>query len=187
MIFELFMPLANESGLRSALDSLFYQDTVLARLQQAEPSELQQYFPGQTGEEPESYLNRIGEWVGRKFHGYSIYHAGGRFRSAELLTLREACTVIEGGREYLIDETTAVARFIFPCGAAGHRTELNIANSNPTDWPSEDNLAYRQEAERIRFCFDILLAQAVLETTHDEEVWILESGLYHKLHVWQRQ
>ncbi len=58
----------------------------------------------------------------------------------------------EGGR-YLVDETTAMARFIIP-------------------WRSE------QAAATARLFFENMFAQSVLQVVNgEEEVWMLETGL----------
>jgi len=40
----------------------------------------------------------------------------GRFRIQDLVSRVEAANSEAGGKPYLIDETTAIVRFIFPCG-----------------------------------------------------------------------
>ena len=54
------------------------------------------------------------DFIKDRLVGYSISHVSGRFRSGPLLTQQEASAQEKKGRRYLIDETTAVTRFIFP-------------------------------------------------------------------------
>jgi hypothetical protein len=116
MMFDFFMPLTNESHLRNALDALFYKDTIIARLKALDTPALLQRFSIQAGETEDSYYNRLCEWIAKHFVGYSISNVAGRFRMQDVMTMMEAAGFEEGGGRYLADETTAVVRFIFPCG-----------------------------------------------------------------------
>jgi len=45
IIFEFFMPLANEAALRDSLDALFFKDIVMTRLEKVIPqNQLEKYF-----------------------------------------------------------------------------------------------------------------------------------------------
>ena len=114
MMFEFFMPLTNEGQLRTVLDALFYRDSILARLRTVDLSELEEHFARLDDEHADSYLGRVCDWVADRFGGYSITHVNGRFRASEVLSLRAAAELQERGGRYLIDETTAIVRFIFP-------------------------------------------------------------------------
>src|SRR6202034_2094410 len=113
LTFEFFMPLSNEAHLKTTLDVLFYKDTILARLKAQDTGQLLNRFPKKGDEDTDSYLNRLCEWVARQFVGYSISHVNGRFRASDLCTREEAAS--PPFHKYLIDETTAITRFIFPC------------------------------------------------------------------------
>ncbi|HEY5164234.1 MAG TPA: hypothetical protein VII81_14590, partial [Terriglobales bacterium] len=63
---------------------------------------------------------------------------------------------------YIVDETTAVTRFIFPC----------------TD---------EAEADRIRWFFNVLFARSILELVGEDEVWMIESGMQSRLYVWRNE
>ena len=114
VVFEFFMPLTNETALRATLDSLFYKDTILRKLRGCETLELRKVFKPRSNETDEDYLDRLCIWISKRFVGYSISQVAGRFRGADLCTRSEAAELEKTGR-YLIDETTAVTRFIFPC------------------------------------------------------------------------
>ena len=166
MLFEFFMPLTNEGYLRMSLDALFYKDTIISRLKTVEIAKLKEQFPAHTGEADADFLDRICKWVSDKFGGYSISHVNGRFRAAELKTIKEAYDSLatRAGR-YLIDETTAIVRFIFPCGNDGDT-----------------------EPKQIRYFFTLLFVQSIVETVNGEdEIWLLESGFENKLHIWRVQ
>lgn len=157
IVYEFFMPLTNEAYLRVALDSLFYRDTVEARLRTVDPAELDKAFPPLAGESAETTLERRCAWISSHFGGYSIYHVNGRFR-AQPLAMRAAVSV---GTRYLVDETTAVTRFIFPCEDAA-------------------------EAEQVEFFFTHLFVKAIIEVVNGEdEIWMVETGFRNQLHIWR--
>ena len=160
MVFEFFLPLTNETALRGTLDSLFYKDTILRKLRGCELPNLQEQIEPASDETDEDYLDRLCTWISERFVGYSISHVAGRFRAEELCTRSEAAELENTGR-YLIDETTAVTRFIFPCDDA-------------------------DEAERVRWFFDVLFVQSIIEVVNaEDEIWMVESGMQNRLHIWK--
>lgn len=157
-IYEFFMPLTNEAYLRVSLDALFYRDTVEARLKTIDPPELVKVFPKESSESTSSYTQRLCDWISRRFGGYSIYHVNGRFRAQALAT---RAAVGQGASRYLVDETTAVTRFIFPC-------------ENAT------------EADQVEFFFTNLFVRAIIEVVNGEdEIWMVETGFKNQLHIWR--
>jgi hypothetical protein len=159
LIYEFFMPLTNEPALRATLDALFYKDTVLSKLHSLSLDELNAQVPKEEGESNEDYFERICEWIAHMFVGYSISHVSGRFRSESLATHEEAAQIEKSGR-YLIDETTAITRFIFPC---------------------ED-----EEVDRLRWFFNALFVEGIINVVNGEdEIWMVESGLRNRLHIWR--
>lgn len=151
-IFDFFLPLTNENLLHQNLDELFFKDTLNRRLRAIELDELLPIFPRNTGEDLEEYFSKLTDLASDLFWGYSISHVSGRYRTrAEILTRREAADL--QGKGYLVDETTAIVKFIFPHeeGKSEHYDKL-------------DKL------------FKILFVKAITESTPDEdEVWLLES------------
>ncbi len=157
-IYEFFMPLTNETYLRATLDALFYKDTIEARLRTIGNTTIQTVFPRDELESEQSFIERVCAWLSNKFGGYSIYHVNGRFRAQPLTTRAEAGA---GMSRYLVDETTAVTRFIFPC--------------------QDDN-----EAKLVEFFFFHLFVQAIIEAVNGEdEIWMVETGMENKLHIWR--
>jgi len=151
------MPLTNEGLLRNTLDALFYRDSIEAGINTIPLEELHQKFPYEEDENEINYQNRICEWISNHFGGYSIYHVAGRFRASELVSRQKAAQM----DRYLVDETTAVARFIFPC-----------QNTN--------------EANLVAFFFKTLFIQAIIEVINGEdEIWMTETGMENKLHIWK--
>lgn len=157
-VYEFFMPLSNEAFLRDALDALFYTDSVEARLKTIDTAELSTAFPKQTKESDSDYRERLLAWISNHFGGYSVYHVNGRFRADVLRRRDEVC---DRKVRYLVDETTAVTRFIFPCSDAA-------------------------EAALVEFFFQRLFISAIIEVVNGEdEIWMVESGFNNQLHIWR--
>ena len=161
VIYEFFMPLTNETALRTTLDALFYRDNIVPKLRAIPELELVGHLPTSDGENADEYLNRVATWVGDHFGGYSIYHVNGRFKAGALLTREEAAAREIQGFRYLIDETTAVTRFIFPC----------------TD---------QAEADLVRYFFDAVFVRSIIQLVNaEDEIWMVESGMRNRVHIWR--
>src|SRR5438477_6679760 len=63
MLFDFFMPLRNEEYLRTALDALFFKDSVLFRLKALNENEMNHHFPRPPEETQEQYFERICDWI----------------------------------------------------------------------------------------------------------------------------
>ena len=64
------------------------------------------------------------------------------------------------GARYLMDETTAVTRFVFPYADDG-------------------------ELGRIRYLFGALFVRSIIEVVKGEEqIWLIESGPQDRTHIW---
>jgi hypothetical protein len=159
VVYEFYMPLTHESALRITLDSLFYKDAVMPRLKRIGIDPLKQYFSWLTTDDDDRFLERVCSFVEGKFGGYSIYHVDGRFRAAKLSTQEEATEINKTGR-YLVDETTAVTRFIFPCK--------------------------QDEPDKVRFLFKELFINAITEqVSGEDEIWVVESGMRNQINIWK--
>ena len=145
---QFFMPLSNENHLRDALDALFFLESIEAQLRTIPPAELEKKFPHAAGEADSEYHKRLCGWISDHFGGYSIYHVNGRYRA---MALSRRAEVLDGRTRYLVDETTAVTRFIFPC-------------------------ADENEARTVAFLFEHLFVAAIIEMVNGEdEIWMVES------------
>jgi hypothetical protein len=161
VIFEFFMPLTNETALRTTLDALFFKENIEAKLKAISAGELEAHLARQQGEGDEAFLERAAQWVGNHFGGYSIYHVDGRFRAWKLATHQEVADWENQGYRYLVDETTAVTRFIFPCEDSG-------------------------EADQVRYFFDALFARSIIQLINaEDEIWMVESGVQNRVHIWR--
>jgi len=179
VMFEFFMPLRNEELLRFALDGLFFKDSIKFRLLTMAEKELKQQFPKQSEETEDEYFERICSWLGDRFVGYSISPVSGRFRVGELKMRAEALSQEATSPDrYLADETTAAVRFIFPC--KGKPPD----QGTPLLGGYEE--ALRKEAASIRWFFNQLFVQGILEVVNGEdEIWLLESGMQNQLHIFK--
>jgi hypothetical protein len=157
VVLEFYMPLSQETALRRTLDSLFYEDAVLPRICRIDPHRLRKLFGGA---DDATVIESARRFVDERFRGYSIYRVDGRFRSGPMTTLQHAAE-IAASRTYLADETTAVCRFVFPCGEG--------------------------DADKVRLLFDELFVTAITEQVKgEEEIWVIESGVRNQIRIWRR-
>lgn len=155
------MPLTNEAPLRSTLDALFFKDNVVPKLKAIGLDQLATRISRNDGEGDDAYLDRVCVWIGNHFGGYSIYHVDGRFLGGAMLTREEAAERDQTGQRYLVDETTAVTRFIFPC---------------ETD----------DEAELVQYFFNELFVQTIIQLINaEDQIWMVESGIRNRVHIWR--
>lgn len=185
IIFEFFMPLTNEGSLRNSLDALFYKDSVLKRLRSIDSRNLEEYFDRGEKETDEAYFERICKWVSLNFGGYSIGQVSGRYRAKDLCSMQDAYRYIENGGSYLVDETTAVVKFIFPCG---ENEVVNDLSFEPEPDSDEEEYArnVKREYRKIRFLFFKLFVQNIIQSVNGEdEIWMMESGMRHRLYSWR--
>jgi hypothetical protein len=198
IIFEFFMPLRNEGELKRALDELFYRDPLVIRLKKVPIARLQEIIPPIAKETQNAYYERIMMWISARFTGYSITHDSGRFKLLQLTSFKGAADIQQKGGQYLDDETTAVVRFIFPCGSAQDKpiffdysqsSSVNSPSEISDVKPSKTDLQFtdiNHEATVIRFFFNMLFVENILQVVKGEhEIWMLESGMRTRLHIWR--
>jgi hypothetical protein len=163
-----------------------FTKTVLSTgLKACERPDLIRIFPLQPDEGEKQYFDRLCDWLAARFQGYSVTTVSGRFRAHDLMTLRDAAKIEEDYDRYLIDETTAIVRFIFPCG-----TPVRKKSDNTTDFddPAADpnDVSGTDEARKIRWFFNALFVQSIIQVVNGEaEIWMVESGLQNRLHIWR--
>ena len=186
IIYEFFMPLTNEGHLRTSLDALFYEDSILSRLRILDQNRVVQHFPRKDNEDENEYYGRLCKWIAGKFVGYSITHVSGRYRAANLSTLTQAATIYAEGARYLVDETTAVVRFIFPCGNPRIRRPPVSNRHFEEDAEPNGRQLEPPEARQIRWFFGMLFVQSIIQVVNGEdEIWMVESGMRNRLHIWR--
>jgi hypothetical protein len=158
--YEFYLPLAHEAALRVTLDSLFYRDALLPRLKRIGMLALEKKFSKGLTQSDDDFLESILAFIQTKFGGYSTYHVDGRFRGGDLCTQDAAAAFQKTGQRYLVDETTAVVRFIFPTKDA--------------------------EPDQVRFLFEELFINAITEqVSGEDEIWVVESGLRNRVSIWK--
>src|SRR6185295_2289827 len=101
LIYEFLMPLTHETELRITLDTLFFKDTILRKLQAIRPTDLEAHFPRGKGQTSEGYFDQIVDFIGEHFVGYSISHVDGRFRAVEVRDYDAVARLLKGARRYL--------------------------------------------------------------------------------------
>jgi len=112
----------------------------------------------------------------------------GRFRVDELKTILEAYKAIKEKGQYLADETTAIVRFIFPCGDFQSNKFLSVEDYFEELALDKEDKKTREEASLIRWLFYELFVRSIVEVVDGEdEIWMLESGIRNKLHIWRIQ
>lgn len=187
IVYDFLMPLSNEGHLRTAPDALFYKDTILSRLRTIEREEIMKYIPIEQKESSELYFDRVCEWIANRFGGYSISHVSGRFRAESLATMAEVADFQKYGGRYLIDETTAVVRFIFPCGTP-RRRKTPISEADLAEDDQQQPTIEPHDAATIRWFFRVLFVQSILQFVNGEdEIWMVESGIRNRLHIWRME
>jgi len=160
MIYDFLMPLTNEGHLRTTLDALFFKDSLVSRLKTIGVGELKPNLKFDDAP-PDVYIQTVLAFIEEHFAGYSVFHVDGRFRSGKLRTQDEVAEIQKQGERYLIDETTAVARFIFPYKSA-------------------------DELQNIRYLFGILFVRSIIQLVNGEEqIWMIETGPENKVHIWE--
>lgn len=185
VIFEFILPLTNEGQLRSALDALFYKDSVMKRLESIDVKVLEKYFKSSGHGDYDSLFETICTWISEKFTGYSISHVSGRYRAHDLCLLQDAHRFIKEGGNYLVDETTAIVKFIFPLGESTQLNEFSF-ESDLDDFEPRSSREILKEYGKIRFLFFKLFVQNIIEVVSEEdEIWMMESGLKHRLYSWR--
>jgi hypothetical protein len=186
IMFEFFMPLTNEASLRMALDALFFEDTIRFRLKTVDQSALLAAFPKKEAEAADAHFKRMFQWLSDKFVGYSIGHVAGRFRALDLKTRRQVYedAASSNSQLYLVDETTAIVRFIIPCG--GGVKDHFLAENTGAQLPLGEASNLEAEARTIKWFFNTLFVSSILELVNGEDqIWLLESGMHNQLHVWR--
>ena len=185
IIFEFFLPLVNEAELKSSLDELFYRDSVKLALKKISQNELNEVISKQEEEPKEQYIERICDWISERFGGYSIGNVRGRFKVGKLKTYAEVAVFRDRGLDYLIDETTAIVRFIYSVGSP-IKKKIFYGFDQFREVEGNNNEEINREANQIRFFFKNLFVKSILELVNGEdEIWMLESGIRNRLYIWK--
>ena len=180
LIYEFFMPLSREDRLREALDNLFYRDTIEQRIQEIGFSQIRAGLDLSADYSDEKIQQLVFEFMESTIGGYSIYLVNGRYRADQLASRAEVVNRPFSYGAYIVDETTAIVRFILPViTAAGKFEHGNILE------PAVNSLHANKRAELIRWLFLNFFAEALIRVVQNEdEIWLLESGMRSAFYRW---
>jgi hypothetical protein len=183
LIYEFFMPLSREDRLREALDNLFYRDTIEQRIREIGFERIRAglALPAEVADEEISRL--VFDLIENTIGGYSIYLVNGRYRADKLASRAEVVNRPFAYGSYIVDETTAIVRFILPVerdsGRFSHGSILE---------PASDSLRMSRRAELIRWLFLNFFAEALIRVVQNEaEIWLLESGMRSAFYRWVKR
>lgn len=189
--FEFLLPLSKEEQLRRALDELFYADTLITRINEIGLEKITTFIDRPVDIDDQQYVDKVLNSVGNYFGGYSIFHVQGRFRAADLTDIKGAAQGMVNRQRYLIDETTAVVRFIAPCYTTKSEFKDDFesivkALSEPDFVEDTESLKkIQEEIVLIRCIFFFFFVETVVRTVKGEdEIWLLETGLNRRLYRW---
>jgi hypothetical protein len=173
VVYDFLMPLTREDKLRKALDDLFYRESLERRIHEVGLDTLAQAIPRTPGAGDTEYINTVVDFIDGRIGGFSVNHVSGRFRNGAIVS-REAAGKASHDHPYLMDETTAVVRFIIPClnSKTAHDGYFDFTD------PDEDRTAaISSEVKQIRTIFFELFVEALVPTIRGEKlIWMLETS-----------
>lgn len=183
LIYEFFMPLAREDRLREALDNLFFRDSIEQRILEIGIDRIRDGLKLDVNEGVAEIRNQVFSFFDTAVGGYSIFMVSGRYRARALLSREEALSRSPVYGPYIMDETTAVVRFIFPVGM-----EADTYVHGKLLEPAVPGGEVALQAERTSWLFLNFFAEAMIRVVHGEqEIWLLESGLRSAIYRWVRR
>jgi hypothetical protein len=183
LVYEFFMPLSREDRLREALDNLFYEDTIKQRVREIGVAEIKRGLQLPKKVSGAQVNKLVIKLINDNIGGYSLHLVSGRFRAGELTTRKNVVERPFSAGPYLVDETTAVVRFILPVGKEqGSSTQLSFLE------PTEEAKDAEEIAAQMHWLFLSFFANAVTRVVRKEdEIWLLESGMKNALYRWVRE
>lgn len=184
--YEFLMPLTREDKLRSALDEVFFRDTIDDRtftFNDAQREELEKVMPREQGEDDDAYRVRVADQLAELIAGYSISHVAGRFRAGNVVSRKDAALKLVEKTPYLIDETTAVVRFIMPCPNSRNPHGERFDHRNRAKDGKLDG-----DIDLIRTLFFLYFAEAIAATIVGEQlIWLIErSPEGERIYAWEK-
>jgi hypothetical protein len=106
----------------------------------------------------------------------------------DVLSIQDAASKQMRGDRCLVDETTAIVRFILPCGRPLHGRHFlapEESESCPDGHPGPDDGAAK-EARALRWFFGLLFVRSIVQVVNGEaQIWMMESGMRSRLHIWK--
>lgn len=183
LIYEFFMPLSREDRLREALDNLFYRDTIEQRIQEIGISQIRDGLKLTPDYSEDNIKQLIFEFMEKTMGGYSIYLVNGRYRADSLASREEVITRPFAYGPYIVDETTAIVRFILPVETdAGNFEYGNVLK------PASTGIGTQERADLVSWLFLNFFAEAIIRVVQKEdEIWLLESGMRSAFYRWVKR
>jgi len=182
LVFEFFMPLSRETRLREALDNLFYRDAIEQRLQEIGFSRIREGLKLPSDESDEKIRQLVFDFMDKMIGGYSIYTVNGRYRADALASRDEVAQRPFAYGPYIVDETTAIVRFILPVATDAGKYEYGKILE-----PAVTAVGTKKRAELMSWLFLNFFAESLIRVVKDEdEIWLLESGMRSAFYRWIR-
>ena len=183
LIYEFFMPLSREDRLREALDNLFYRDAIEQRIQEIGIPRIRDGLklpPEYSGENIHEFVI---DFIESTIGGYSIYLVNGRYRADALASRQEAVSRPFAYGPYIVDETTAIVRFILPVETDAGKFEYGKILE-----PASTSIDPKERADIVSWLFLNFFAEAIIRVVQKEdEIWLLESGMRSAFYRWTRR
>ncbi len=180
LIYEFFMPLSREDRLREALDNLFYRDTIEQRIQEIGFDQIRTGLGLSVDYFDEKIQELVFDFMESTIGGYSIFLVNGRYRADQLASRAEVVNRPFAYGPYIVDETTAIVRFILPV-----ETEAAKFKHGNILEPAPVSVSAQKRAELVRWLFLNFFAEALIRVVQNEdEIWLLESGMRSTFYRW---
>ncbi len=183
LMYEFFMPLSREDRLREALDNLFYRDAIEQRIQEIGLSKIREGLKLSPDHSEEKIKQLIFEFMESTIGGYSIYMVNGRYRADSLASREEVISRPFAYGPYIVDETTAIVRFVLPVETAAGKFEYGEVLE-----PASIAIVTQERADLVRWLFLNFFAEAIIRVIQTEdEIWLLESGMRSAFYKWVKR
>ena len=182
LIYEFFMPLTREDRLREALDNLFYRDAIEQRIQEIGVVGIRAGLKLSSDYSEDKIRQMVFDFIESTIGGYSIYLVNGRYRADALASREEVVTRPFASGPYIVEETTAIVRFILPV-----ETDAGKFKHGKLLEPASVGSGTQQRAELLSWLFLNFFAEALIRVVQKEdEIWLLESGMRSAFYRWIR-
>ena len=183
LIYEFFMPLSREDRLREALDNLFYRDAIEQRILEIGILKIRDGLKLSADYSEEKIHQYVFDFIENTIGGYSIYLVNGRYRADTLASRSEVVTRPFAYGPYIVDETTAIVRFILPVETDAGKFEFGKILE-----PASVSIDPKKRADIVSWLFLNFFAEAIIRVVKKEdEIWLLESGMRSAFYRWIRR
>lgn len=183
LVYEFFMPLSREDRLREALDNLFYRDTIEQRIQEIGIPCIRDGLKLSEETTEDEIIQFVFSFLESTIGGYSIYLVNGRYRANDLASREEVATRSFAYGPYIVDETTAIVRFIIPVETDAGKYEYGKILE-----PASLAIGTQKRAEIMSWLFLNFFAEALIRVVpKEDEIWLLESGMRSAFYRWIRR